>query len=318
MSTPIGRRSLRAASIVALLGMIAAVLIGFLGHSTAYADVSTIKCTDVAKGKQSTTCSVKGTTMSPTVTLPMTVPAGVAAVPVGTFPMTSGAGTMTIVKNADGTYSVTFAFSKAYLANHTGPFWYSGDIGLYIDTYQYPGPWKITVGGKSTEVTNPGDYCDTTCQNQPELGIKKAGWYMTDKGLVATNIILGANRVTPNQIVTWKDAVGPGQTGCTARVLSVLNGTDTVIAEPKFVGNSVSYTHTLPATIPAGTWYALNVTCSIVKGAQGPFTDTGSVAGMSVKATVPLPTTLADGGGTQPSASPTPTPSKPPLPATGN
>lgn len=270
-----------------------------LATDTAHAATqSKMTCSD-GQDAQHYACTVTGTTDQPSVTLPLKVSDGVD-VPVGTYPMASGAGTMTITKD-----SITFTFNDAFLATHTAPYTFSGGFDFRVDSYNVAGPFSVTVDGKTYTTPGPGGYCDAECQAEPAHGTFKSAWDNGD-GRVGFDLQRGVESVVPGQEITFTDVAGPGQGDCRAALYQQrADGSWQEVLAATTTGSKVTATWT-PTEKGA---LRLSGTCRI-DGSREVYTDSGTIAGVAVTAKTAVTSAWADGkGGTPPTP---PTPSLPP------
>ncbi|HIW30392.1 MAG TPA: hypothetical protein H9987_10355 [Candidatus Luteococcus avicola] len=271
---------------------------GYLSASPARAATqSSMTCTDGADPTHYA-CSVRGTTDQKSVTLPVSASAGVD-LPVGTYPMATGAGTMTLTND-----QMTFTFSDAYFASHTAPFTFSGEFSFVVRSYDVAGPFSVTVNGTTFSTPGPGGFCDADCQAAQVHGTFKAAWD-TGSGRVGFALVSGVETVV-GQPVTFTDVAGPGQSDCEATLaqqhpagwwknLVTATGTGTTL--------SATYTPTEPGALRmAGS-------CA-VDGSQQVYADFGTINGVAVTAKTAVTSASADGQG----GTPVPPPTRPTTP----
>ena len=270
---------------------------------TAFADPAPIACTTDAN---TIACTVSGTTDQPSVTLPIKRSLGVTW-PTGTFPMKSGAGTMTTT----GT-DVTFTFSDDFLATHDAPYSYSGSFGAKADSWGVEGPFTIEVAG-SAYSWNPGGYCDSDCKGKKEVATFKSAWD-NGNGTVGANLVMGSDQARKllGAVAKIEDHAGPGQYDCNGWVNEQQDdGTWANVApitKDKASGRDVIVTF----LVEKPTAYMLSMTCKI-DGSQTTYTDAGTIGGIPVQNGTKAVWADADGnGGTKPTPAPTPTESETP------
>ena len=294
----LGRRTASAVLLTAVMSLSAVA--GVTSMSPAFADPAPIACTTDAN---TIACTVAGTTNQPSVTLPVTKSAGVTW-PTGTFPMKSGAGTMTIT----GT-DVTFTFSPDFLATHDAPYTYSGNFGAMADSYNYAGPFTIDVAG-STYEWNPGGYCDADCRGELETETFKSAWDNGD-GTIGAELIMGSDQSAAlvGTVAKIEDHAGPGQSNCDGWVNEQQADGTWVNVEPITKDKSTGRDVVVTFTVSKPTAYMLSVNCKI-DGSQTTYTDAGTIGGIPVQNGTKAVWADADGnGGTEPTPTPSVTPS---------
>lgn len=262
----------------------------------AFADPAPIACTTDAN---TIACTVSGTTDQPSVTLPIKRSLGVTW-PTGTFPMKSGAGTMTITD-----VDATFTFSDDFLATRDAPYSYSGSFGAKADAWSVEGPFTIEVAG-STYSWNPGGYCDSDCKVKKEVATFKSAWD-NGNGTVGANLVMGSDQARKllGAVAKIEDHAGPGQYDCNGWVNEQQDdGTWASVApitKDKASGRDVIVTF----LVEKPTAYMLSMACKI-DGSQTTYTDAGTIGGIPVQNGTKAIWADADGnGGTKPTPTPT-------------